>query len=36
MNKAPRRGHLFKKLEQYGIKITAGVGEAVAPTSDEE
>ena len=25
------RSNLYKKLEQYGIKITAGVGEAVAP-----
>lgn len=32
------RSNLYKKLEQYGIKITAGVGEAVAPSSppDEE
>ena len=30
------RSNLYKKLEQYGIKITAGVGEAVAPDSDEE
>jgi two-component system nitrogen regulation response regulator NtrX len=30
------RSNLYKKLEQYGIKITAGVGEAVAPTSREE
>jgi two-component system nitrogen regulation response regulator NtrX len=30
------RSNLYKKLEQYGIKITAGVGEAVAPNSDEE
>ena len=27
------RSNLYKKLEQYGIKITAGVGEAVAPAS---
>ncbi|UCC40972.1 MAG: sigma-54-dependent Fis family transcriptional regulator, partial [Candidatus Aminicenantes bacterium] len=25
------RSNLYKKLEQYGIKITAGVGEVVAP-----
>jgi len=30
------RSNLYKKLEQYGIKITAGAGEAVAPTSSEE
>jgi len=30
------RSNLYKKLEQYGIKITAGVGEAVAPSSSEE
>jgi len=30
------RSNLYKKLEQYGIKITAGVGEAVAPSSEEE
>jgi len=30
------RSNLYKKLEQYGIKITAGVGEAVAPPSEEE
>ncbi len=30
------RSNLYKKLEQYGIKITAGVGEAVAASSDEE
>jgi two-component system nitrogen regulation response regulator NtrX len=30
------RSNLYKKLEQYGIKITAGVGEAVAPASPEE
>ena len=29
------RSNLYKKLEQYGIKITAGVGEAVAATSRE-
>jgi two-component system nitrogen regulation response regulator NtrX len=28
------RSNLYKKLEQYGIKITAGVGEAVAPSPD--
>ncbi len=30
------RSNLYKKLEQYGIKISAGVGEAVAPSSSEE
>jgi len=32
------RSNLYKKLSQYGIKITAGVDEAVAPSdsSDEE
>jgi len=30
------RSNLYKKLEQYGIKITAGVGEAVAASSDDE
>jgi two-component system nitrogen regulation response regulator NtrX len=30
------RSNLYKTLEQYGIKITAGVGEAVAAPSDEE
>jgi two-component system nitrogen regulation response regulator NtrX len=30
------RSNLYKKLEQYGIKITAGVGEAVAPTTSEK
>jgi two-component system, NtrC family, nitrogen regulation response regulator NtrX len=30
------RSNLYKKLEQYGIKITTGVGEAVAPSSDQE
>jgi len=30
------RSNLYKKLEQYGIKITAGVDEAVAPESDQE
>jgi len=30
------RSNLYKKLEQYGIKITAGVGEAVAPASPEK
>jgi two-component system nitrogen regulation response regulator NtrX len=29
------RSNLYKKLEQYGIKITAGVGEAVAAPSRE-
>jgi len=29
------RSNLYKKLEQYGIKITAGVGEAVAAPSHE-
>jgi len=29
------RSNLYKKLEQYGIKISAGVGEAVAPDSSE-
>ncbi len=29
------RSNLYKKLEQYGIKITAGVGEAVASPSRE-
>jgi two-component system nitrogen regulation response regulator NtrX len=29
------RSNLYKKLEQYGIKISAGVGEAVAPGSSE-
>ncbi len=28
------RSNLYKKLEQYGIKITAGVGEAVAPSPE--
>jgi len=27
------RSNLYKKMEQYGIKITAGVGEVVAPSS---
>ena len=27
------RSNLYKKLEQYGIKIKAGVGEVVAPSS---
>ena len=27
------RSNLYKKLEHYGIKITVGVGEAVAPSS---
>jgi transcriptional regulator of acetoin/glycerol metabolism len=26
------RSNLYKKLEQYGIKITAGAGEAVDPS----
>jgi hypothetical protein len=26
--------NLYKKLEQYGIKIKAGVGEVVAPSSN--
>ena len=30
------RSNLYKKLEQYGIKITAGVGEAVASASPKE
>ena len=30
------RSNLYKKLEQYGIKITAGAGEAVAPDSSEK
>jgi len=30
------RSNLYKKLEQYGIKITAGVGEVVAPSSLRE
>jgi len=30
------RSNLYKKLEQYGIKITAGVGEAVASASLKE
>ena len=30
------RSNLYKKLEQYGIKITAGAGEAVAPSSSKE
>jgi len=30
------RSNLYKKLEQYGIKIKAGAGEAVAPSSEEE
>ena len=30
------RSNLYKKLEQFGIKITAGVGEAAAPSSEEE
>jgi two-component system nitrogen regulation response regulator NtrX len=30
------RSNLYKKLAQYGIKITVGVGEAVAPSSPGE
>jgi len=30
------RSNLYKKLSQYGIKIMAGVGEAVAPSSDQK
>jgi len=30
------RSNLYKKLEQFGIKITAGVDETVAPESDKE
>jgi len=30
------RSNLYKKLEHYGIKIAAGVGEAVAPSSPRE
>ena len=30
------RSNLYKKLEHYGIKIEAGVGEAVAPSSQEK
>jgi len=30
------RSNLYKKLEQYGIKIKAGVGEAAAPSSPEK
>ncbi len=30
------RSNLYKKLEHYGIKITAGVDEAVAPSSLQE
>jgi two-component system nitrogen regulation response regulator NtrX len=29
------RSNLYKKLEQYGIKIKAGVGEVVAPSSTQ-
>jgi len=29
------RSNLYKKLEQYGIKIKAGVGEVVAPSSQQ-
>ena len=29
------RSNLYKKLEQYGIKIKAGVGEVVAPSSPQ-
>ena len=30
------RSNLYKKLEHYGIKIEAGVGEAVAPSSQKK
>ncbi len=30
------RSNLYKKLEQYGIKITSGVGEASGPGPEEE
>jgi two-component system nitrogen regulation response regulator NtrX len=30
------RSNLYKKLEQYGIKIKAGVGEVVAPDSSDK
>lgn len=30
------RSNLYKKLEHFGIKIEAGVGEAVAPSSHQE
>lgn len=30
------RSNLYKKLEQYGIKIKAGVGEVVAPSSSSK
>ncbi len=30
------RSNLYKKLEQYGINIKAGVGEVVAPSSRDE
>lgn len=30
------RSNLYKKLAQYGIKITVGVGEAVAPSPDTD
>ncbi len=30
------RSNLYKKLEQYGIKIKAGVGEVVAPSASNE
>jgi len=30
------RSNLYKKLEHFGIKIEAGVGEAVAPSSPQE
>jgi len=30
------RSNLYKKLEQYGIKIKAGVGEVVAPSSTDK
>ena len=32
----PGPSNLYKKLAQYGIKITVGVGEAVAPSSPTE
>jgi len=30
------RSNLYKKLEHYGIKISAGVGEVVAPSSPKK
>ena len=30
------RSNLYKKLDQYGIKIKAGVGEAAAPSAPEK